>query len=387
MSEAAVKPHPLRLLFLLGSRGEWGYIRPVITEARRRGHDATICATNMALLSSHGSLVEDVVAEGYDVGYRVLNALEGGTREAMAKSLGLLQISFVDTLVQEAPDWVVLAGDLAEQMAAATACAYTYTPTAHIQAGERSGNIDGVARHAIGRLVHLHFAANQDSVQRLIKSGEQPWRVHLTGAPQLDEIHQMKLPQADDISYNRVRPRGKFILACFHPVTEEIEETKAHVEATLQVLAEQNLPVVWILPNNDAGGSQVRSQILSGIRGEDQAFANLPRDQYLALMRDCELLIGNSSSGLLEAPSFGTPAVNIGRRQNERLHGPNVVNVSTGASEDIQAGLELALQPIFQSQIVSHDNPYGDGLSSPRILDLLETTSRDSSLLNKQITY
>jgi len=387
VSYVAIKPRPLRLLFLLGSRGEWGYIRPVITEARRRGHETTICATNMALLSSHGSLVEDVVAEGYDVGYRVLNSLEGGTREAMAKSIGLLQISFVDILMQEAPDWVVLAGDRAEQMAAATSCAYTYTPTAHIQAGERSGNIDGVARHAIGRLVHLHFAANQDSVQRLVKSGEQSWRVHLTGAPQLDEIRQMELPQEDNLSYNCVRPRGAFILACFHPVTEDMEETKSHVEATLRVLGGQTLPVVWILPNNDAGGSQVRFQILSGIRGDDQAFANLPRDQYLALMRDCELLIGNSSSGLLEAPSFGTPAVNIGRRQSERLQGRNVVDVPSGASEDIQAGLELALQPIFRSRLVSHDNPYGDGLSSPRILDLLESTARDSSLLNKQITY
>jgi GDP/UDP-N,N'-diacetylbacillosamine 2-epimerase (hydrolysing) len=377
----------MRLLFLLGSRGEWGYIRPVIKEALRRGNDVQICATNMTLLPSHGSLIDMVETEGFSIDYRLLTSLEGGSRHAMAKSVGILQMGFVDVLSQSRPDWVVLAGDRAEQLAAATACAYTYTPTSHIQAGERSGNIDGVARHAIARLVHLHFASNRDAAERLIRSGEEDWRVHVTGAPQLDELLSERLPGLNDREYQRVRPSGEFLLGCLHPVTEEIDSIEMQVRATLEMLNSQPLPVVWILPNNDAGGQVVRSLILSNLRGIDCSFANLPRPLYLALLRDAAAIVGNSSSGLLEAPSFGTPAVNVGRRQMDRVKGGNVIDAPSGQPSEIHSALLQAMRPEFRTRLRQIQNPYGDGRSSPRILNALEGTARDDRLLVKRIAY
>jgi GDP/UDP-N,N'-diacetylbacillosamine 2-epimerase (hydrolysing) len=377
----------MRLLFLLGSRGEWGYIKPVIDEASKRGHNATICATNMTLLPNYGSLADEVAAAGYNVKHRILNSVEGGSRAAMAKSVGLLELSLVDVISQERPDWVILAGDRAEQLAAAVACAYTYTPTAHIQAGERSGNIDGLARHAIARLVHLHFAANKDAADRLIQSGEDPWRVYLTGAPQLDEINGGKLPTAGDAAYADIRPPGDFLLACFHPVTEQGDEVLDELNGLMNALSQQPAPIVWILPNNDAGGEVIRAQILSGMRGKDRAFANLRRDDYLALLRDCTAIVGNSSSGLLEAPTFGTPAVNVGRRQSHRVQGANVVNAPHGTSDEILTALRQVLERGSGPSLLAESNPYGDGRSSPRILDALETVARDAVLISKQIAY
>ena len=376
----------MKILFVLGSRGEWGYIRPVILQARGRGHEAPIVATNMAVLSEYGDIAQTIQEEGFDVRDRILSAIAGGTRTAMAKSIGLLEVSVVDILSREVPDWVVLAGDRAEQLAVATACAYTYTPSAHIQAGERSGNIDGIARHAIGRLVNLHFASNEDAATRLTRSGEEAWRVHNVGAPQLDEIVNGSVTDADGLAQAGLMPSGPFILACFHPVTEDYVDIRRQIDAVVLALRSRPEPVVWILPNNDAGGEIVREAILTGLRRQDSAHSNLPRANFLGLLEVCAALVGNSSSGLLEAPTFGTPTLNIGRRQMDRVRGPNVID-SEATTPDISHGLARVLSPSFKAQLLGTTNPYGSGNSSPRILSILETTRRDDRLLNKRLEF
>lgn len=376
----------MKLLFVLGSRGEWGYIRPVIREAIRRGHQAPIVATNMAILREYGNLVASVEEEGFEVSDKILNSLEGGTRSAMAKSLGIFQSSMVDVLERHEPDWVVLAGDRAEQLAAAVSTAYTYIPSAHIQAGERSGNIDGIARHAIGRLVNIHFASNPDAANRLERSGEESWRIHDVGAPQLDEIVSGQVNSVAGLIEKGVRPEGPFLLACFHPVTESIQEIRLQIESLIESFRNQPEPIVWILPNNDAGGTVVRESVMSGLRGRDIAHSNLAREDYLGLLRDCLAIVGNSSSGLLEAPLFGTPALNVGRRQQDRVRGKNVIDAEP-SSESIVEGLQRVLDPSFRLGLADMKSPYGSGNSSPKILDVLESCPRDDRLLIKHMIY
>jgi len=375
----------MKLLFLNGSRGEWGYIRPVIRRCVARGIDYAICATNMTVLPGYGSLVDEIKRDGFTVSDELFMSLEGGNHFTMAKSLGVFLSSFVDTLYRVRPNWIVLAGDRGEQLVGAMAGAYTYIPVAHIQAGERSGNIDGVTRHAIAKFAHLHFAANADAAERLLRLGEEPFRVHQVGAPQLDELTDGSYTPWDEIA-RRFGIAQPFLLVVQHPVTEEMHRAAEQVQALAAALARFPFQKVWILPNNDAGGQTVRREVLRARRSGTLVFENLSRADYLGLLKSCAAIVGNSSSGLLEAPTFHVPAVNIGRRQADRLQGANVVNAPFDP-DAIAAAIERAISPEFRDSLRSAANPYGDGRSSERILDILINTRIDERLLVKRITY
>jgi len=376
----------MKLLFVLGSRGEWGYIRPIIRDCIKRSIEYSICATNMVLLSENGLLVNEIEQEGFSIGSKVLMSLEGSTNYSMAKSVGLFASSFVDILMQEKPDWTILAGDRGEQLAAALACSYSYIPCAHIQAGERSGNIDGIARHAIGKLVHLHFAANSDAFERLKRLGEQDFRVHNVGAPQLDEIYSEDLLNIDSLEKElNISLKNGFLLIVQHPVTEQLKMASENTSNLLKALEKFSLPKIIILPNNDAGSSLVKEKIFATRRSDMYIFSNLTRKIYLSLLKECSCIVGNSSSGLLEAPSFRTPAVNIGIRQQGRVQGENVINCEYD-SETIIQSINKALSLNFKKSLASSKNPYGDGKSTKRIIDLLLSIKVDDNLLIKEIT-
>ena len=379
-----MKITPLRLLFVLGSRGEWGYIKPVIDEATRRGHEPAIVATNMAVLPRYGDLASVVTELGYEVTDRIYTAFEGDLHATMAKSVFAAGSGIVDVLNQRRPDWLVLAGDRAEQLGAAVAGSFTYTPTAHIQAGEISGNIDDTSRHAIARLAHLHFAANDDAAMRLARSGEQLWRVHKTGAPQLDEVVRRQdggYPVATQLSV----PGHDFCIAVFHPITESRGDLAKQMGQLLAALNSVGRHCVWILPNNDAGGLEIREIIESQSRVTNSVFVNLDRDLFLGLMQASKYIIGNSSAGILEAPSLGTPAINIGRRQLGRVRGANVIDVEPDR-ESIIAGIRNALDDDFRRLCDEATNPYGDGHASERIVSILENATVDERLLIKRLT-
>lgn len=377
----------MKLLFLTGSRGEWGYIRPILRLCEQRGVDYHICATNMHLLPSHGLSVDEIRRDGFEVEDEIYMALEGGTHTTMTKSMGILLTSFVDILTRVKPDWVVLAGDRGETLMGAIGAAYTYIPVAHIQAGELSGNIDGMARHAIGKMVHLHFAANDDAAVRLKSLGEEGFRIKMVGAPQLDELEaaqftsKRELEQKYDIDVST-----PFLLCVQHPVTEEYDQAAEQIETTLSAVNALDMVKLWVLPNNDAGGSLVRSGLMMGRTGKTHMFENLPRQDYLGLLRECAAIVGNSSSGLLEAPTFRIPAVNIGNRQNNRVQGMNVINTPFN-KEQIVLAINKACSDGFRQSLEGTTNPYGDGKSSARILDILQEMPRDANLLSKQLTY
>jgi len=377
----------MKLLFINGSRGEWGYIRPLIEQCISVGIEYSICATNMLLLPGYGTLVDEIKHDGFSVDDEIYMSLEGSNHYTMVKSLGIFLTSFVDVLYRQRPDWIILAGDRGEQMMGSIAGAYTYTPVAHIQAGERSGNIDGIARHALGKFAHLHLAANEDAVERLLKLGEEPFRVHNVGAPQLDELVQGFISSRAEIaqSYN-IGESEPYLLIAQHPVTEEMDRAEEQVKILVESLNHFKMRKIWILPNNDAGSETVRRILLHQRRSDIQVYENLTRKDYLGLLKHCQAMVGNSSSGLLEAPTFGVPAVNIGRRQANRVQGINVINANFTSPECIQA-IEKAISPEFRAAMKDCVNPYGDGRSAQRILDILQKTPVDDKLLIKNLVY
>jgi len=378
-----------KLFFITGSRGEWGYIRPILSLIKQNDFfEYSICATNMHLLPSFGESVREIELDGFNVAHKIHMSLDGYNHYTHVKSLGLFLISLTDILASEKPDWIILAGDRGEQLMGGIVGGYTYTPVAHIQAGERSGNIDGVSRHAIGKYAHLHLASNNDAKERLIKLGEEEFRVHNVGAPQLDELVNGEYSTPKEVNKRlNFNVCQDFMMLVQHPVTEEFDIADKQIEETMRAVNHYDLPKVIILPNNDAGSLKVRNGIERFISGKHYIFSNLKRGDYLTLLKHTKVLIGNSSSGLLEAPTFNTPAVNIGRRQNARVQGENVVNCNFIEQEIIEA-----IEKCFNSEFVDHlkkkcVNPYGDGKSSQRILDIISNIRIDDHLLIKTITY
>ena len=376
----------MKILFVTGSRGEWGYIRPIIKLCIKKSIDYEICATNMLLLPNFGNLVNEIKEGGFKVSDEVFMALDGYNHYSNAKSLGIFLTSFSDIIKRIKPTWILLAGDRGEQLMASICGAYTYTPVAHIQAGERSGNIDGLSRHAIGKFVHLHFAANSDAYNRLISLGEEKFRVHNVGAPQLDEIYQGQISSKKQLKkkYNFSFEKN-YLLSVLHPVTEELKDVENQVEILLKSLKEIPLKKLWICPNNDAGNFLIKNKILENRDDQTFIFENLTRKDFLGFLKFSSCIVGNSSSGLLEAPSFRKPAINIGRRQNLRVRGKNVLDCNFTV-RDITQSIKVGLSEIFNKKLKMTNNPHGNGRSAEKILKIIQNTKINDKLLIKTLT-
>jgi len=375
------------ICFLTGSRGEWGYIRPIIKAIERDIEMSySIIATHMHLLPEFGMSVTQIEQEGFSVAEKIYMTLDGYNSATMIKSLANLLLELPGALTRLRPDIVLLAGDRGEQLMGAIAAGHLGIPVAHIQAGELSGNIDGIVRHSITKLAHIHFAANEEFAQRVVKLGEQQFRVFNTGAPQLDELVNGSFTNEENIRVKYRLYGEKLILAVQHPVTEEEGDAKIQIRETLAAIAQVGWPTVLIYPNADAGSEQIRSE-LKNLHSENiRLFRNLPREDYLGIMRIANVMVGNSSSGILEAPSFHLPSVNIGRRQKGRPQAANVVNCENHRSEIVKAIHEAGAEE-FKSKLKGVSNPYGDGNSAQRIVKILKEIKIDKQLLNKEMAY
>lgn len=377
-----------RIVALTGSRGEWGYIRPILRSIAEDGElDYAIIATNMHLLPEFGMSVHEIEADGFHVDERIHMTYDGYTSATMAKSLGSLLIELPTALQRLRPTILLLAGDRGEQLMGAIAGAHMGIAVAHIQAGELSGNVDGIVRHAITKLAHIHFAANEEFAERVRRMGEDDFRIHVTGAPLVDELVQGPITPEDDLRSRYRLPAGeRLVLAVQHPVTEEEARADEHASETLQAIIEVDWPTVLIYPNSDAGSASIRAQIQRSKRPNIRVLRNVPRADYLGLLRVADVVVGNSSSGIMEAPTFGTPCVNVGRRQNRRLQADNVINVGHGRREIVEA-IHRAVRPEFVRRARAAVNPYGDGRAADRIVDVLRKVEISEALLRKEITY
>ena len=371
-------------------RMTYGYSRPVM-QAIEADPDMrySLVVTNQHLLPTFGYSIEEIERDGLNITDRIYNTLDGYTPATMCKSLGVFLISLTDTLVRLAPDIVLVVGDRGEHLIAAMAAAHMNIPVAHIQAGERSGNIDGLTRHAIARFAHIHFASGPDAAERLRRSGEEEFRIFMTGAPQLDELVNGVAAAPEEIErlFN-VRLDEPLLLVVQHPVTEEFGDGVEQMRETLEAVCELAYQTVLIFPNNDAGSDDLRLMIEQYHRPFMRVERNLSREAYAGLMRSASALVGNSSSGLIEAPAFHLPAVNIGNRQRDRARGSNVIDAPYDRVAIVEA-IRTALSPEFRDKVQSaDDSPYvGDGRVSERIVEILKTIPLDESLLRKQLAY
>ena len=370
------------------ARADYNYYRPILRRIQRhRRLRLRLLATGMHLSPEFGLTVGTIEDDDVEIAERVEMLLSSDTPEGIAKSMGLGTIGFSQVFARERPDLLLVLGDRFEMHAAVVAALPFRIPVAHLHGGEvTEGAIDEQLRHSITKMSHLHFAATKAYANRLTQMGEEPWRVHVTGSPALDLIRETKLMSrkalSKHIGFDLSEPP---LLVTFHPPTLEYDAVAAQARALTDALEGIQLPAVITFPNADAGGRVIldRMRAFAAKRPRVLLVTSLGPRAYLSLMAVAAAMVGNSSSGIIEAPTFALPAVNIGTRQDGRERAPNVIDVGY-RKEEILSGIRRALSPRFRERLASIRNPYGDGRAAERVVKRLATVPLDDRLIRKK---
>jgi UDP-N-acetylglucosamine 2-epimerase (non-hydrolysing)/GDP/UDP-N,N'-diacetylbacillosamine 2-epimerase (hydrolysing) len=379
-----------RILATLESRATYGYSRNVMRAMRDFPElELMTLVTGMHLMPEFGSSIDLIRADEFPISATVPMSSDDSTRSGWSRALGRAIDGIAVAYEDLAPDIVIIFGDRAETFGCCVAASYMGIPVAHVQAGDKSGHIDDAARMALGKLAHIHLASCEDSADRLRRLGEQDFRIFNVGAPQLDDV------VTRDFSARSITISGKaydlstpYLLVVQHPLMSDYKDAGDEIGRTLTAVLDTGLPVFCIYPNSDLGYRGVIREI-ENRRGDQKlhVLSNVERDDFLTLLANCAALVGNSSSGILEAPSFRVPVINIGERQRGRPQASNILNCRSDRVE-ISAALALALaDPDFRAQCAQAINPYGDGKSGPRIARILADIPLDRRLIDKETTY
>ena len=364
---------PMKIAVVTGTRAEYGLLKPLILKLKEN-YPTTIVATGMHLSPEFGMTINEIEQGGLHVDEKVEILLSADTKTAVTKSMGLGLISFADVLSRIMPDLLVVLGDRFEILSVVTAATVLKIPVAHLHGGEvTEGAIDDNIRHAISKMSHLHFTSTEEHRKRVIQLGEQPNRVFDVGAIGLDNINSLSLLSRDDLSADLgIQFRDRIFLVTYHPVTLESLSIDFQVDNLLSALSDKDATVVFTKANADAQGRYINSRIESWVSDHADAFvfSSLGSLRYLSLLKEAEIVIGNSSSGIIEAPSLNTPTVNIGERQRGRVRARSVIDCSYNKDEIHQA-IQKAGSSNFLEKERLFENPYGDGSTAQKIIEIL----------------
>ena len=363
-------------------------------EALRTHEDVElqIVVAASALLERYGNAVGVIEAAGFTIDRQVYMIVEGENLVTTAKSTGFGLAELATVFDNLKPDIVVTIADRFETMATAVAASYMNIPLAHIQGGEVTGSIDEKVRHAVTKLADLHLVASQNAAERVIRMGENPDSVIVTGCPSIDLAQAAVEAEPRDTAkilsaYGGVGAdvdvSGGYVVVLQHPVTTEYEQAYGHVLETLEAVREGGYPALWFWPNVDAGSDNT-SKAIRGFRERHELpnvhfYRNLNPFDFLSVLINSDCIVGNSSAGIRECSYLGVPAVNIGNRQRGRDRGVNVMDVDYNRNAII-----AAIEQIRSNPRPERDLLYGDGKAGPKIADILATASVS---IEKILTY
>ncbi|HKC62901.1 MAG TPA: UDP-N-acetylglucosamine 2-epimerase [Pyrinomonadaceae bacterium] len=370
------------------ARSDYGIYLPVLRKIQADTElGLRLMVSGQHLTPEFGLTVKAIEAHGFEIAERVEMLLASDTPEAVVKSIGLGVMGFAQIYARSRPDILLVLGDRFEMYAAALAALPFKIPVAHIHGGELTeGAIDDALRHSMTKLSHLHFVATDEYARRVRQMGEEPWRVTVSGAPSLDNLRSVKLLSVAELEAKyELRLNAPPLLVTFHPVTLEYERTEQQIEQLLAALSDTAMPVLFTQPNADTGGRLITSAISDYVKTHDSAqmVDNFGTQAYFSVMAIAAAMVGNSSSGIIEAASFKLPVVNIGTRQKGRERGANVIDVGYGREEILEA-IKRACSDEFSSGLSQMTNPYGDGAAAERIVRRLKEVALTEHLLVKQ---
>lgn len=371
----------MRKIFLITERrADYSRFQPILNIIRDDPNlDYDLVVTGLHLKPEHGYTIDEIKSDGFKIFSTFEMFLEdedSGGSMVRAYAEAVKQVTFA--LEKSKPDIILAGFDIAANAAVTLAGAHMNIPVAHIQGGEVTGTIDESIRHAMSKFAHYHFAANQDACDRLIKMGEISEHVFNVGCPSIDAILAVKDDEEIAQKFGLTKP---YFLLIQHPVTSEINQSLDQIKITLNAIAKAEINSLIILPNNDAGYSKIVEEIKTS---SIQSVKTLSINDYVNLLRHSSGLIGNSSSGIHEASSFDIPVINIGTRQEGRLRPENVIDVG----HDVEQITDAIYQCLdVKQKNTQFKNPYGDGNSSSRIVELLKSINVSNKIIQKRITY
>jgi UDP-hydrolysing UDP-N-acetyl-D-glucosamine 2-epimerase len=379
-----------KVCVVVNSRANYGRIKSVLNAIKDHpALDLQLIAGASALLWRFGNVAQQIHKDGFNIDVVVYSIVEGENPTTMAKSTGMGIMELATQFENLRPHVVITVADRFETMATAIAASYMNIPLAHTQGGEVTGSIDESVRHAITKLAHIHFPATKKAKDNIIRMGEDPETVFLTGCPAIDIVADLDLTPPDDLlkQYKGVGPdldiHKPYLVVLQHPVTTEYGSGFEQINETLKAIKSIRMQTVWLWPNVDAGSDSISKGLRMFRENEKPDYIHFYRhfsvEDYARLIANCACLVGNSSSGIREGSFLGVPTVDIGSRQSFRERARNCVNVGYNHRE-----IEEAIHQQIQNGRYPSDKTYGDGKAGERIADILATANIE---IQKRLMY
>lgn len=375
-----------RVTYLTGTRADFGLMEPILQAIH--GSDSLeleLIVTGMHLTEKFGRTEDEIVRSGIPIAKRIEVPVNDDSGHAMGRMAGLITAGVADYLAERPRDFLLLLGDRGEMLAGATAALFSETVIVHIAGGERSGSVDDSIRHAISKLAHIHCVSIEDGRLRLQRMGEAPDRIHVVGAPGLVGLSSLaSAPLAALASQYGFSASRSLTILLFHPVVQDGSLADAQWQEVFSALAETNHQILCLMPNADHGGTAIRRAIEDAAPGGRLIpITHMPRRDYLSALRHSAFLIGNSSSGIVEAATLGTAVVNVGDRQNGRLRGANVFDAVCKRD-----AIAEAIRQAEKFDATGLANVYGAQLADQKVREILEQADlTDPGLRKKSMSY
>jgi len=374
--------------FVTVGRSDYGIYLPILRKIQEDPElKLLLFVAGMHLSSRHGLTIQMIEADGFTPAARIEMIPENDTPRDIVLAIARGLQGFSDVFLHNAPDILVVLGDRFEMYSAALAALPFTIPVAHIHGGELTqGAIDDALRHSMTKLSHLHFVSTQEYAKRVMHLGEAPSRIIVAGAPGLDQLDDFIPTDREDLENKIGLPlNGSLLIVTYHPETLDFEHAGEQIDQILNALDKLVLPVLFTLPNADTGGLEIaqRIRMFTAQHPNARLVENLGTQLYFSLMKQAAAMVGNSSSGIIEAASFELPVVNIGNRQSGRVRARNVIDVECRSGE-ILKGIQTALDPAFKKSLKGLHNPYRSGNAAAIIVDTLKKIPLNRGLLVKE---
>jgi UDP-hydrolysing UDP-N-acetyl-D-glucosamine 2-epimerase len=376
-----------KIAVVSSSRADYSHLYwPLRELADHPGVDLQLIAMGAHLSPEFGETIREIVRDGFSIATRIECLLSSDSDVGMAKTIGVATLGLADALAALRPDILLLIADRYEMLAPAAVALALRIPIAHIEGGEISeGAIDDAVRNALTKLSHIHFTSTETARHRIIAMDEEEWRVHRAGAPSLDHLRRSTLLHREELQARLgLSLKKPLTIVAYHPVTIA-RNTVLEADAVFSALRQIPGQILFCYPNADAGSRLLieDTQAFVATRENSHVFVNLDVVTYWSLLRQADVLLGNSSSGIMETPSLALPAVNVGLRQQGRERAPNIIDTEAHPSA-IVAGVHTAMSERFRSSLAGMSNPYGDGRAAEKIVQVLTAVPLTQELLMKR---
>jgi len=377
-----------KVLYITGNRADYGFMLPVLRKISVHPKlELNVAVTGMHLMEEFGNTISVIRKDGF--GLHEIPAWFDTTDVSPVQFLGSFLTSMTKEIRKINPDFILVAGDRAEMLGGAIVASYSSIPIAHVSGGDVSSTVDEHVRHAITKLSQIHFPYTKKSAERIFKMGEDRWRIYVVGSPGVYHMLNLDLIPPKEIArrYN-LDLSQPFLLMIQHPVTLESADAPKQIRQTLTAVIESDVQTILIYPNADLGGIEM-IKVIQEYKNNPliKPYRSIPSTEFFSLMKIAGAMIGNSSSGIVEAPSFSIPVINIGSRQDGREQAGNVINVRYDTIAIKRAIRKALFDKKFRDGICTTKNPYDRGDAASKIADVLAKVEINNNLLQKKLRY